>query len=181
MAKIVRDWCGDPLELRLAQGEDAARPSARVIGVAQNRDNHVAMLHALADAGRVRLEFAETLTFDEVRTLVERALADGLLPLGRVKEPRPPGSIIDVDPPDPLVPGEDDDDVVTETHTLELELQDPEGKPVPSAAYRVKLPDGEIRTGNLNAQGKAALAGIKKAGSCEVTFTQYDQDAWVPA
>ena len=80
---------------------------------------------------------------------------------------RPIVDLIDVEP-EPLVTDEDDEEV-EETHTLELELLDPDGAPVPNAAYSVELPGGEVVTGQLNALGKAMLTGIHGSGSCKIT------------
>jgi hypothetical protein len=61
---------------------------------------------------------------------------------------------------------------------IEIELNDDEGLPVADAAYKVKLPDGQIVEGFLDGQGRERLAGLQSGGQCEVTFPELDQAAW---
>lgn len=187
MTEIVRDQHGEPFELRPPQfdDDDSMQLSvrevldrvARVTGVLQNRANRTAMIQALTDVGRLDPSMADGMEFDEVRTAVEEALNEGALRLApHVVDLRPVVDLIDVEP-EPLVADEDDEEAEP-THTLEIELLDPEGHPFPNAAYAVELPDGEVVRGQLNAQGKALLTGIHGSGNCKITFTGYDQDAW---
>jgi len=55
-----------------------------------------------------------------------------------------------------------------------LELVDLEGKAVPGEGYEVKLPDGQIVTGNLDGNGKVRIEGIDP-GDCTVTFPRLDR------
>jgi hypothetical protein len=50
-------------------------------------------------------------------------------------------------------------------------------KPVPYVGYRIELPDGAVRTGMLDANGRARLDGIDP-GSCKVSFPAYDRRDW---
>jgi hypothetical protein len=190
MAEIVRDQNGEPFELRPPQYDDDDTMQlsvrdvldrvARVTGVLQNRANHDAMVQALVDVGRADLASTQAMEFAEVRAAVEQALNEGALRLAlHVVDLRPVVDLIDVEP-EPLVTDEDESEA-EETHTLELELLDPDGAPVPNAAYSVELPGGEVVRGQLNAQGKAMLTGIHGTGDCKITFTGYDQDAWMAA
>jgi len=190
MAEIVRDQNGEPFELRAPQYDDDDTMQlsvrdvldrvARVTGVLQNQANHEAMVQALHDVGLADPAMTQGMEFAEVRSAIERALNDGALRLAPyVVELRPVVDLIDVEP-EPLVTDEGDEEV-EETHTLELELLDPDGAPVPNAAYSVELPGGEVIRGQLNAQGKSMLTGIHGTGDCKITFTGYDQDAWVAA
>jgi hypothetical protein len=190
MAEIVRDQNGEPFELRPPQYDDDDTMQlsvrdvldrvARVTGVLQNRANHDAMVQALTDVGLADAATSGTMEFGEVRAAVEQALNDGALRLApHVVDLRPVVELIDIEP-EPLVDDEGDEEV-EETHTLELELVDPDGAAVPNAAYSVELPGGEVVRGQLNAQGKAMLTGIHGTGDCKITFTGYDQDAWVAA
>ena len=181
MARVVRDGSGRAWELVAGSVARERGPSGRadVASITHEREHSDAMLAALVEIGQVAAH-SEPLGFDVVRDLVERALRDGSLALQRADGPRPHGDIVDPGEPEPLVP-DDDDDVVDESHTLEIELVDPAGKPVKGAAFKVRLPDGEIRKGNLDAKGQATIDDIKTAGDCEVTFTAFDQDAWTAA
>ncbi len=190
MAEIVRDQYGEPFELRAPQydDDDTMQLSVRdvldrvqrVTGVLQNQGNRDAMVQALTNVGRLDPANSSGMEFHEVRSAVEQALNEGALRLApHVVDLRPIVDLIDVEP-EPLVPDEGDEEV-EETHTLELELLDPDGAPVPNAAYAVELPGGEVVRGQLNAQGKALLTGIHGSGDCKITFTGYDQDAWAAA
>src|SRR5262245_3780030 len=63
---------------------------------------------------------------------------------------------------------------------IEIVLQTKEGKPVPSAPYRLKLPDGTVKEGRLDSQGRARADGIDP-GNCEVSFYEIDGREWAPA
>jgi phage baseplate assembly protein gpV len=54
---------------------------------------------------------------------------------------------------------------------IELKLVDAEGKPVPSANYRITAPDGAVFSGALDGDGHARIDGIA-SGTCQVTFPQ---------
>lgn len=58
-----------------------------------------------------------------------------------------------------------------------IELIDEEGKPVAGARYRLVLPDGSVREGQLDAKGTAHVEGIAP-GQCKVSFPDLDPDAW---
>lgn len=70
---------------------------------------------------------------------------------------------------------------IVETHSVMIELLDAEGNPVPGEPYRIKLPDGTVITGTLDAQGKAHHTGIEQAGTCKVCFYERDAAIWAPA
>lgn len=70
---------------------------------------------------------------------------------------------------------------IVETHTVEIELLDAEDNPVPGEPYRITLPDGTVKTGTLDDQGRARIVGIEQAGTCQVCFYQRDAAAWAPA
>jgi hypothetical protein len=50
-------------------------------------------------------------------------------------------------------------------------------KPVPFANYKIELPDGAVRTGMLDANGRARLDGIDP-GNCKVSFPSFDRRDW---
>lgn len=52
---------------------------------------------------------------------------------------------------------------------IELELKDDDGKPVGGAEYEVKLPNGQIRRGNLDSNGTARVENIPP-GEVKVSF-----------
>jgi len=56
-------------------------------------------------------------------------------------------------------------------------LLDQAGKPVPGEAYRIELPDGSIKEGNLDSQGQARVDGIDP-GNCKITFPNIDKKSW---
>lgn len=62
---------------------------------------------------------------------------------------------------------------------IEIELLNQEGEPVPGERYEVKLPDGKVAKGYLDANGYARVDGFDP-GQCEVTFPELDKDATEP-
>jgi len=64
------------------------------------------------------------------------------------------------------------------TDWVEIRLVDAENRGVAGAKYRLKLPDGSVKEGQLDAQGWASADGIAP-GDCQVSFPEYDQDCWV--
>jgi hypothetical protein len=73
------------------------------------------------------------------------------------------------------------ENAIVDTHSVMIELLDVEGNPVPGEPYRIKLPDGSVVTGKLDAQGKAHITGIEQAGTCQVCFYERDAAIWAPA
>ena len=59
---------------------------------------------------------------------------------------------------------------------VEFIVVDKEGEPVPGVRYRVKLPDGTMQEGVLDAYGQANFYEIDP-GTCKITFPDLDQDA----
>ncbi len=70
--------------------------------------------------------------------------------------------------------------VEEKTSFVEFELVGADNKPVAGVAYRVELPDGTIREGVTDENGKVRYEGIEE-GECKVTFPELDKDAWEPA
>jgi hypothetical protein len=64
------------------------------------------------------------------------------------------------------------------THWIEIRLLDEVDRPVRDEPYEVRLPDGSIRAGQLDANGRARLDGIPP-GDCAVTFTRLDRQELV--
>ncbi len=60
---------------------------------------------------------------------------------------------------------------------IEIYLHDAEGHPIPRERYRIRLPDGSVEEGNLDASGYAEYYEINP-GSCEVTFPDLDAHEW---
>jgi type VI secretion system secreted protein VgrG len=60
---------------------------------------------------------------------------------------------------------------------VEIELKDEENNPVAGEKYKITLPDGSVKTGTLDQNGYARVAGIDP-GTCEVTFPNLDENAW---
>ena len=52
---------------------------------------------------------------------------------------------------------------------------------MPGEPYRITLPDGTIKTGTLDAQGKASISGLAQGGTCKVCFYERDAAIWAPA
>ncbi len=59
-------------------------------------------------------------------------------------------------------------------------MVDEEGEPVPGVPYKITTPDGRVKSGSLDKDGKAHVKGFDP-GSCKVTFPGLDQEAWEDA
>ena len=62
---------------------------------------------------------------------------------------------------------------------IEVVLKDDTGNPVPNERYRLKMPDGSIKEGRVDANGKARFDGLKP-GSCQVSFPNLGDGDWKP-
>ncbi|MEI9974729.1 MAG: hypothetical protein WDO73_23370 [Ignavibacteriota bacterium] len=63
-------------------------------------------------------------------------------------------------------------------HWIAIEMVDEEDEPVAWTAYKVTLPNGDIATGYLDADGRARIEQIPVAGACKIEFPDLDKDAW---
>ena len=70
--------------------------------------------------------------------------------------------------------------VEEKTSWVEIEMVGADKKPVAGVAYRLELPDGVVKVGVTDAQGKVRYDGIEP-GECKVSFPDLDKDAWEPA
>lgn len=71
----------------------------------------------------------------------------------------------------------DADTQAAQTTWIELELIDSDGKSVPNEPYKITMPDGSIKYGTLDANGKARIEKLQP-GTCQVTFPNRDQEVW---
>lgn len=62
---------------------------------------------------------------------------------------------------------------------VEIELVGEDDEPIPGARYRVTLPGGAVREGELDEDGRARLDGVPP-GACRVSFPELDERAWEP-
>jgi len=141
--------------------------------------NRRALADAMVALGECSTGQAVSLSADELQSMVEAALASGLLTLRPFERSRRP--ICDNEPivvAEALSEGMEEE--VLPTHTLEIELVDEEDEPVANEPYQVELPGGEVVQGRLNSRGCAMLTGIESAGSCKVTFPRLDEAVWAP-
>jgi hypothetical protein len=63
----------------------------------------------------------------------------------------------------------------------EFELVGEDGKGIGLEKYRVTLPDGSVREGVTDLQGRVRIDGLESQGSCKITFPELDQDCWEDA
>ncbi|HZV00719.1 MAG TPA: hypothetical protein VFF73_28650 [Planctomycetota bacterium] len=61
---------------------------------------------------------------------------------------------------------------------IEVELLDEDGEPLAKEPYRITLPNGEVRTGEVNEDGRVRLDDIPE-GMCQVALPEHDQDDFV--
>ncbi len=67
-----------------------------------------------------------------------------------------------------------------ETHWIEIDLVDDDGKPVSGEAFSVTTSDDRVYKGTLDRNGHARLEGLP-AGSTQVRFPKLDDKAWEKA
>jgi hypothetical protein len=60
---------------------------------------------------------------------------------------------------------------------ISIQLLDDDDQPVAGEAYELTLPDGAVRSGTLDGDGRATERGID-AGTCTVKFPGLDADSW---
>lgn len=65
-----------------------------------------------------------------------------------------------------------------QVYWVEIELIDVSDRPVANEAYTLQLPDGEVRRGKLDVQGRAHVGDIKSPGQCKVCFPDIDANEW---
>jgi hypothetical protein len=161
------------IESRLGGG-DGALPvnEARALLRHVDEGHHGGRLRAF-----VRALCRSTLEWDD-----EPHLIDDLLRTGRLRVRPVDAWAFRMDaveaPPSEHAPVENE---IVETHTVEIDLVDADGNPVPGEPYRIKLPDGTIKTGTLDDRGTARITGITQGGTCQVCFYKRDAAAWAPA
>jgi len=63
---------------------------------------------------------------------------------------------------------------------IEFRLVDEDGEPAEGVKYRATLPDGSVREGTLDSDGKARFEGIDP-GQAEISFPAVDGSEWGPA
>ena len=63
---------------------------------------------------------------------------------------------------------------------IEFEVVGPDGKPAAGVRYRLKITDGSVRTGVLDASGQVRVSNIDP-GDCEFALTDLDAESWRPA
>jgi len=64
-----------------------------------------------------------------------------------------------------------------ETSWISIELRNDRGEPMAGEPYRVRTPDGTIRSGALDEEGRARIVGIAR-GQCEINFPRIDGAEW---
>lgn len=68
--------------------------------------------------------------------------------------------------------------VLAPEYAIVIELVGEDGSPVPGVDYEVAFPDGSVRSGSLDADGRAELSRLTDPGECRVCFPTLDRDAW---
>ncbi|MGH1341103.1 MAG: hypothetical protein ACRBN8_06100 [Nannocystales bacterium] len=76
-----------------------------------------------------------------------------------------------------LLPEDDNEDEVP-LHAVVLELVNALDEPIAGAAYRLLDPAGRTHSGSLDHDGRAEIREIRKAGTCKVSFPEFDSEAW---
>ncbi len=61
-----------------------------------------------------------------------------------------------------------------------IELKSSDGEPMVGQTYQLTTPDGKVRQGTLDKNGRARVDHVK-AGQCEISFPDLDGKDWSPA
>lgn len=69
------------------------------------------------------------------------------------------------------------DSQTAQTTWIAIELIDADGNSVANEQYKITMPDGSIKYGTLDANGKARIEKLQP-GTCQVTFPNRDQEVW---
>lgn len=129
----------------------------------------------VSSAGRRSLHW-----HDDFERVLAESVANGRIRVRKLeaKQHRVAGTI----PEEPeLETSEPIQNEIVDVHSVMIELVDVDGNPVPGEPFRIKLPDGQIVTSTLDAEGKAHITGIEQAGTCKVCFYERDAAVWAPA
>ena len=62
-------------------------------------------------------------------------------------------------------------------HWIEIELVGEDDHPIPNEKYKVILPDGSSKEGELDQNGWARIED-DPAGECEISFPKLDKESW---
>jgi hypothetical protein len=155
-------------------GSDGALPADEARALLRRAEDgpNSRRLHAF-----IKAVCRSTLEWNDDPHLVDDLLRTGKLRVRPVVALEARGEPVEAPPPE----YEPVENVIAETHTVEIELVDADGNPVPGEPYRILLPDGTTRTGTLDSQGKARIVGLEQGGECQVCFYKRDAEAWAPA
>ena len=63
------------------------------------------------------------------------------------------------------------------THFIEIQLVDELDQPIAGESYEITTPDGKVRRGATDANGRARENNLQ-AGECQIRFPRLDSDAW---
>ena len=120
---------------------------------------------------RVRMDDARA---EQLIEELDNALTAGLMYFERVEWSSPPSP--DTEESEEAPPPQ----VEAPLDFIEVLLVDDSGSPVADVAYHLKMPNGQVTSGQTNHQGKCWVPRTP-AGSCELTFTNLDGTAWAPS
>jgi len=68
--------------------------------------------------------------------------------------------------------------ILTRATFIEIELVDQDGRPMPGERYRITLPDGTVKKGLLDDNGRARVDGIRPGGPCDIEFPDIHGEEW---
>ncbi len=111
-------------------------------------------------------------------SVVREALARGVLRAWRSNIELPP--IVEGDITSQPGDGAAPTDAALRRTWIEIELTDMDGAPMPGERYSITLPDGTVREGALDANGRAYFGDLDP-GNAEIRWLDRDGDAVAPA
>jgi hypothetical protein len=116
----------------------------------------------------------DTEAWRRLKGIVKQALRDGRLVAVRIAPPVPGGSAPEQEEVQAERAPRREEAAWIE---IALSTDDDPPRPVPFKRYRIELPNGAVREGQLDARGMARLVGIDP-GTCQISFPDYDAKRW---
>ena len=153
------------------------------LSVVMDRHEHIAEDDALEAGSDVHLFAGVDTVFEAPDITIKgpggfiRIDGSGVTIVGnlvRINDGGSPGTSPDARPD---LPEEPEDPKGKTWIEIALRAEDEPHDPVPFARYRVTLPDGSIKEGKLDEEGKARVEGVDP-GTCQVTFPDMDASEW---
>jgi hypothetical protein len=144
------------------------------VGFLQRFSKNPAIMSTLRNLISGRLQNTVRLSDEDVLQQIGALLLRGEIRI--LRSERPGGTSVETDGEEEKK-GSQTQAAAPKKSWIEINLRDMEGKPVPGKRFRIRMPDASIQEGILDEFGHAEYYNIN-AGTCQVSFPDYDAEAW---